>query len=197
MLFQPIILPTDPCAAGISYLPNPERRSDNCEYKQDQKCDDLISSTWYKTEEPMLDYCPGISCCGALYPIWLNGQNGSCLDPTTTATPSATTQSMNLDTQTPKMKQDRCRCVTTEISVAISIATMLFGAAMMFVVCKIIQHRNSTNQVTDDISLDENERKRGISNVPNGKKIHCVDQPPEYREKEGQVTRFTYKPDEE
>ncbi|KAK3102992.1 hypothetical protein FSP39_015576, partial [Pinctada imbricata] len=71
------ICKTDPCTDSITNLPYPERRTDNCDYTQDQKCDDLISSTWYKTEALMLDHCPQKSSCGALYPIWLDGQEPS------------------------------------------------------------------------------------------------------------------------
>ncbi|KAK3101526.1 hypothetical protein FSP39_004219, partial [Pinctada imbricata] len=65
----------DPCLTGNTvglYLP--QRRDVGCEYKQDHLCDDLMSSTWYRVDSPMLNYCPGKSSCGALYPIWLDDE---------------------------------------------------------------------------------------------------------------------------
>ncbi|KAK3101512.1 hypothetical protein FSP39_004129, partial [Pinctada imbricata] len=62
--------PLDPCQRNT--LLHGEGRDENSPYQQDNLCDDLISSTWYRIVGSAVTSCPAISSCGSLYPVWLN-----------------------------------------------------------------------------------------------------------------------------
>lgn len=63
----------DPCTlAGTLY--EPYARTGNCEYNGVYApCDRYIVPGWYKSDELVLDHCPSLNSCGAVYPIWMNG----------------------------------------------------------------------------------------------------------------------------
>ncbi|XP_061171265.1 oncoprotein-induced transcript 3 protein-like [Saccostrea echinata] len=66
---------TDPCTvAGVLF--EPYARTQNCPYDGTQPhapCDRYKTPGWYKSDEPILDQCPTLSSCGAIYPVWFNG----------------------------------------------------------------------------------------------------------------------------
>lgn len=63
----------DPCTlAGTLY--EPYARTDNCQYNGVYApCDRYIVPGWYKSDDLVLDQCPPLNSCGAVYPIWMNG----------------------------------------------------------------------------------------------------------------------------
>lgn len=65
----------DPCIeSNLRTVSDPGDRSMHCEYKQgDGNCDSSLTSGWYKTDSPILTQCPGLLSCGAIYPVWMNG----------------------------------------------------------------------------------------------------------------------------
>ncbi|XP_062576938.1 uncharacterized protein LOC134238846 [Saccostrea cucullata] len=66
---------TDPCTAA-GELFEPYARTPNCPYDGTQPhvpCDRYKTPGWYRSDEPILDQCPALSSCGAIYPVWYNG----------------------------------------------------------------------------------------------------------------------------
>lgn len=66
----------DPCEVANSREPfEPEARFVNCDYNTySSLCDRYITPGWYRYKSNMLDRCPSLLNCGALYPNWLNGK---------------------------------------------------------------------------------------------------------------------------
>lgn len=63
----------DPCTLAET-LYEPYARTGNCEYNGVYApCDRYITPGWYKSDELVLDQCPSLNSCGAVYPIWMNG----------------------------------------------------------------------------------------------------------------------------
>ncbi|XP_048753743.2 mucin-2-like isoform X1 [Ostrea edulis] len=67
----------DPCEVANSREPfEPEARFVNCDYSTySSLCDRYITPGWYRYKSNMLDRCPSLLNCGALYPNWLNGSH--------------------------------------------------------------------------------------------------------------------------
>lgn len=63
----------DPCTLAET-LYEPYARTGNCEYNGVYApCDRYITPGWYKSDDLVLDNCPVLNSCGAVYPIWMNG----------------------------------------------------------------------------------------------------------------------------
>uniref|UniRef100_K1QS30 Pancreatic secretory granule membrane major glycoprotein GP2 n=1 Tax=Magallana gigas TaxID=29159 RepID=K1QS30_MAGGI len=63
----------DPCTLAET-LYEPYARTGNCEYNGVYApCDRYIVPGWYKSDDLVLDQCPSLNSCGAVYPIWMNG----------------------------------------------------------------------------------------------------------------------------
>ncbi|KAJ8310891.1 hypothetical protein KUTeg_012756 [Tegillarca granosa] len=73
----------DPCVSNAVTLLQKENRAENCPDVQFSNCDAYISPGWYRTDTPMLNYCPtnalGLSC-GTTFPAWMNGSDPSEID---------------------------------------------------------------------------------------------------------------------
>lgn len=64
---------SDPCMIALAMY-DPYARTGNCEYNGVYApCDRYIVPGWYKSDDLVLDQCPTLNSCGAVYPIWMNG----------------------------------------------------------------------------------------------------------------------------
>ncbi|XP_061171267.1 oncoprotein-induced transcript 3 protein-like [Saccostrea echinata] len=62
----------DPCSSSTSLF-EPFARTRNCPYETKYSpCDRYITPGWYKSDDPILDQCPTLNTCGAIYPVWMN-----------------------------------------------------------------------------------------------------------------------------
>lgn len=69
----------DPCTLAET-LYEPYARTGNCEYNGVYApCDRYIVPGWYKSDDLVLDQCPSLNSCGAVYPIWMNGQSNDVI----------------------------------------------------------------------------------------------------------------------
>ncbi|XP_048767403.2 oncoprotein-induced transcript 3 protein-like [Ostrea edulis] len=74
----------DPCTQA-STLFEPYARTENCKHDGvHSPCDRYITPRWYVTDNPILDQCPDLLSCGAVYPVWFNGSFPSVGDGITT-----------------------------------------------------------------------------------------------------------------
>lgn len=69
---------SDPCKTNnLPKFPYAENRGVNCTYKHlMQPCDRTLLPGWYKAdvgESKLLNKCPGVLSCGAIYPVWMEG----------------------------------------------------------------------------------------------------------------------------
>lgn len=63
----------DPCTLAET-LYEPYARAENCEFNSVYApCDRYIVPGWYKSDDLVMDQCPGVNSCGTVYPIWMNG----------------------------------------------------------------------------------------------------------------------------
>ncbi|XP_061167161.1 uncharacterized protein LOC133176006 isoform X2 [Saccostrea echinata] len=74
------ICSADPCKSNdLPRIPFVKSRGENCKYKHTmQSCDRDLVPGWYKAEtgDPkLLNRCPDVLSCGALYPVWMDGMH--------------------------------------------------------------------------------------------------------------------------
>ncbi|XP_056015364.1 uromodulin-like isoform X4 [Ostrea edulis] len=63
----------DPCTQASTLFEN-YARTENCKHDGvHSPCDRYITPGWYVTDNPILDQCPDLLSCGAVYPVWFNG----------------------------------------------------------------------------------------------------------------------------
>nr|XP_022317710.1 oncoprotein-induced transcript 3 protein-like [Crassostrea virginica] len=63
----------DPCTTASSLF-EPYARTTNCPYDGTvAPCDRYITPGWYTADDVILDQCPVLNSCGAVYPVWMNG----------------------------------------------------------------------------------------------------------------------------
>ncbi|XP_061171059.1 uromodulin-like [Saccostrea echinata] len=72
----------DPCFVAKEMY-QPYARAEVCVFNsQHAPCDRYLTPGWYKSDEPLLDRCPDLLRCGAVYPVWLNASLPNATDGT-------------------------------------------------------------------------------------------------------------------
>ncbi|KAK3104842.1 hypothetical protein FSP39_011434 [Pinctada imbricata] len=150
-----------PCSSA-NVLDN-ERRDVTCTYKQDQLCDDLISTTWYRIEGSVVTTCPGTSSCGSLYPIWLNVTRGNI------------TESVEGSANVKKKEEEGTSENDTWKFVAFGcIGVLVLAVLMLSIVFVIIRRRREkqtkptkNDSIREVIHFENEEHYDEIGNVPN------------------------------
>ncbi|XP_048767397.2 oncoprotein-induced transcript 3 protein-like [Ostrea edulis] len=76
----------DPCTSSDTLFES-YARTQNCPHdSQYSPCDRYITPGWYRANDSILDQCPNLNSCGAIYPVWLNDSLPNVGDPIVTKT---------------------------------------------------------------------------------------------------------------